>query len=698
MGLRHAREQLLHDMEEDAHPEMLPEENVREEAEAEAEVEAQSGEQQAYTPDGLSGAQAPGTATPAAASASVFEPAIRTLCGETIRSLQLVRYCVDWSTGSTPAQAARDAHSGLQSALYAATLAAGHDLKQDPAAADRIVLRQRKRLAETMASFKEELQRALDGVKPLNKKGTEREEVVDPAESKRRTAVPADGEGHHAHQKRASFGAYVPSPLSHGNFAARTRPLVVRAISDQQVTTFKHGQAGSSSPGGGGDTETEDSPSTPAPSRNGGTQDGAVEVGDGEGGDTLDDGADHAHLFRSEMYHLSMLMISLLEIAQEAGAALQAVQALLRFQHAHPRRRVWWPAYRGWIGWRTWSGKAESGAMNHLMGNIGTDRNADDSPRSLEDRGVDKEQQHIFDEAVAGEKRRPPYVSPRPGSTGWVKFIERWTRKSSVLRFRVKLSRSIRDTKHSRHFKYALKLAGGVALLSLPAYLGGSPREWFTNQRGQWLLITYCWCLESSTGASIRVSTFRMIGTVLGAIYGYLIWVFSGQGNPYGLSILLTVGAIPTAWLILFTNLQGIGIVGGLTYSVIALIPYLGLDNKPVIILACIRGYMIALGIVASLLVNLFIWPFHARLHFITSVAHATGQRKFYRCSILRRGAHRCSTSLFHFPQQCNHSTSHSRDRPSKPGWSPPRRRAPGSRLSKGRSRRRWATPGVSWT
>jgi hypothetical protein len=88
--------------------------------------------------------------------------------------------------------------------------------------------------------------------------------------------------------------------------------------------------------------------------------------------------------------------------------------------------------------------------------------------------------------------------------------------------------------------------------------------------------------LDVTTGATFRLGVWRVIGTVSGAVVGYVVssrsislWRKSlvnrgskclqgyvmSRGTPYGLSAVSTVASLPIAWLMLFSNTPGIGIV-----------------------------------------------------------------------------------------------------------------------------------------
>lgn len=93
---------------------------------------------------------------------------------------------------------------------------------------------------------------------------------------------------------------------------------------------------------------------------------------------------------------------------------------------------------------------------------------------------------------------------------------------AAVLRTRLKVSRALRAVQHSSHLRHAIKNSGGIVLLSLPAFLptdspGASISlvavvliviecegySWFYWARGQWMVISYLWVLETNTGATV---------------------------------------------------------------------------------------------------------------------------------------------------------------------------------------------------
>ena len=169
--------------------------------------------------------------------------------------------------------------------------------------------------------------------------------------------------------------------------------------------------------------------------------------------------------------------------------------------------------------------------------------------------------------------------------------IRRIWRSARVLQIRLRLSGWERAIHHSPHLQHAFKNAAGVALLSLPVFLppetSGTPiprllthslifvpgHKWFDAARGQWMVISYVWVLETNTGATWRTGYLRLVGTIIGAIYAYLCCLIA-RTNPYGIVALITAADVPVTWIILKTTVQPLGVVINITLGPITFAEY----------------------------------------------------------------------------------------------------------------------------
>jgi len=203
------------------------------------------------------------------------------------------------------------------------------------------------------------------------------------------------------------------------------------------------------------------------------------------------------------------------------------------------------------------------------------------------------------------------------------KIVSSFTRSPSVLKTRVWLSVWLQKLKKSHHIQFALKLAGGVTMFCTIAFLQPSPDKWWVREDGQWLIISYICCLDATTGDSVRISICRLIGTILGAVCGLIAFKISHK-NLYALGVLIVCFEIPASLLRLRFKYPPVGNIMGLTTAIVAIVPYIKNGWADATHVALVRGYMIILGILAALFVNIIFWPYHARSRFMRKLSHTT--------------------------------------------------------------------------
>ncbi|KAJ1019438.1 hypothetical protein NDA16_004555 [Ustilago loliicola] len=353
-------------------------------------------------------------------------------------------------------------------------------------------------------------------------------------------------------------------------------------------------------------------------------------------------------LFRNESYQISFLMISLLEVALLVDSCLNGALNMAKVWQDNPQRSLHMPAakWRYWLG-RTGIGFSEETSLADERIDALLHEGEPPSPTSE----LQKEEVDYFDnesEEILGSSRDTQSLRRTPSrvsnsiitAQSWLKARLRAFhsvfRTHGALRVRFALSNAIRILRHSRHIQFGIKLTAGIVLLTLPAWLApGEGKRWWLEKRGQWMAISYLFCLETSTGASIRTSLFRILGTISGSLLGLIISEVS-RDNPYALAFLLTVATLPPSYLMLFTHFQGVGTVMGLTLPIVALIPTED-EGQSTEYVAWNRGYMIFFGIIAALIVNLFFWPTHARLELVKRVSSITSQLQSLYLSLSRQ-------------------------------------------------------------
>ncbi|WVR08501.1 hypothetical protein IAU60_005556 [Kwoniella sp. DSM 27419] len=214
-----------------------------------------------------------------------------------------------------------------------------------------------------------------------------------------------------------------------------------------------------------------------------------------------------------------------------------------------------------------------------------------------------------------------------PATSSSDRIARAWRRvwdKPGVVRARVMVSRTNHQIKHSRHVLFALKLTIGISLLALPALLDPNHpgRKWYDKSRGGWMVVSYMFVLEDTTGAILKVGFLRGAGCLIGAVAGFVCAVIA-QGNPYALVVLATACTIPISWHILFnTSTPGLGVSTGITLPPLMFITYLGYANgQSDFELAWYRFTDIIIGTAAAVIFGTAVWPVHARVQYFRAVS-----------------------------------------------------------------------------
>lgn len=355
-----------------------------------------------------------------------------------------------------------------------------------------------------------------------------------------------------------------------------------------------------------------------------------------------------SQLFRNESYQISFLMISLLEVALLVDSCLNGALNMAKTWKDNPHRSLHMPAAK-WSYWLSRTGIAFSEQTSLTDQPIDALLHEGEPPTPISE--LHREEVDYFDhrsEQALGSSMDTQSLQRTPSrASNSIKSAQSWLRARlralhnafrihRALRFRFALSDAIRTLRHSRHIQFGIKLSAGIVLLTLPAWLApGESKRWWLEKRGQWMAISYLFCLETFTGASIRTSLFRILGTISGSLLGLVISKVS-RDNSYALAFLLTVATLPPSYFVLFTRFQGVGTVMGLTLPIVSLIPTQD-EGQSTEYVAWNRGYMIFFGIIAALIVNLFFWPTHARLELVKRVSSITSQLQSLYLSLSRQ-------------------------------------------------------------
>ncbi|KAK6495322.1 hypothetical protein TWF481_003346 [Arthrobotrys musiformis] len=168
--------------------------------------------------------------------------------------------------------------------------------------------------------------------------------------------------------------------------------------------------------------------------------------------------------------------------------------------------------------------------------------------------------------------------------------------------------------------RFALKNTITICLLAIPAWLSG-PQTWWDEWEGWWCLVAAWHLMQPRVGGNLNDLAARLVTVVLGAIWGALSF-FAGDGNPYVMAVFALIFAIPLLYRYMLSSHPRSGFIGCLTFTVVSMTckNYEGIT--PPHRIAYTRGTVIIIGVLASVFINWFLWPFVARHELRKSLAN----------------------------------------------------------------------------
>ncbi|BEI85580.1 hypothetical protein CcaverHIS002_0509810 [Cutaneotrichosporon cavernicola] len=323
-------------------------------------------------------------------------------------------------------------------------------------------------------------------------------------------------------------------------------------------------------------------------------------------------------LDEEDRFRIAFFMIALLDLARDTRFLLRTAGRL----HDEQAPKQWYlPA----VNW-PWAPLPDDAVLPSIDREVptGTD---DHNFRYKNNEDLDFVQS-LLHESRETSKARPRMAEARTfGERANAAWRAIWDRSGVVLT-RVLLSKAFHTLKHSRHVHFALKQTIGISVLSLAAFLpaGNSGRQWYDSTNGAWMVVSFMYVLEVTTGATLHVGFYRMWGTFIGAVLGYIFTTIA-HTNPYGLVVLCTAASVPISYGILFTEVAPMAIVTGITLPPIVFLQYLGLtQGKSQFHIAWERFVDIAIGIAAAVIIGMWLWPMHARVQYFSAVADTMDQ------------------------------------------------------------------------
>ncbi|EWC48396.1 hypothetical protein DRE_02165 [Drechslerella stenobrocha 248] len=168
--------------------------------------------------------------------------------------------------------------------------------------------------------------------------------------------------------------------------------------------------------------------------------------------------------------------------------------------------------------------------------------------------------------------------------------------------------------------RFALKNTMTVCLLSIPAWLPDS-HEWWDDYEAWWCIVASWHLMQPRVGGNLKDLISRIVTVVLGALWGALSFA-AGNGNPYVMTVFALIFSIPILYRYMLSSHPRSGLIGCLTFTVVSMTCYNDGGATPTSKIAYTRGAAFVVGVLASIFINWFLWPFVARHELRKSLAN----------------------------------------------------------------------------
>lgn len=179
-------------------------------------------------------------------------------------------------------------------------------------------------------------------------------------------------------------------------------------------------------------------------------------------------------------------------------------------------------------------------------------------------------------------------------------------RLSAFLRHRLQLWRFLTSVEHSYELKYALKTACIVSGFASLAFVPET-RSYYQDYYGHWAILSTVVTMTPTVGGTNTAGLYRILGTLVGAGYSYLIWN-AFPNDPVWLMSAITIFAAPCFYIFLYSDYPRLAQVMLLTVCATVVANYANRDNPSwqftIWELAWKRAVVVIAGIVAGLLVT----------------------------------------------------------------------------------------------
>ncbi|WFC99591.1 hypothetical protein MYAM1_002336 [Malassezia yamatoensis] len=296
-------------------------------------------------------------------------------------------------------------------------------------------------------------------------------------------------------------------------------------------------------------------------------------------------------LFRDDMYVFSLYALSMIEISYRTVKMLDNIAVTVEYFEQHQKRQF----YFSTLDLKRWFTSSSD---------LDLFQKATDFSAMNDSRSSDQEVSEIAHSAPEDHHEK------KIGRDR--EFLDDVLHDATYRAYAMSTARASRYTHAHEDLAERTSWSCRVLLLSIPAFLEPGATSWWNSNHAQWMVISYIWCLEGSTGDTIKTSICRVVGTFIGVVAGIVCSEIS-RDNQYGLGALIVLFEIPASILRLHSPYSSIGAVMGVTTPVVALGSYFVETSRSSGHVGIIRGYMICIGIGAALIMNIAVWPYHAR-------------------------------------------------------------------------------------
>ncbi|KAF7730274.1 hypothetical protein EC973_002517 [Apophysomyces ossiformis] len=202
------------------------------------------------------------------------------------------------------------------------------------------------------------------------------------------------------------------------------------------------------------------------------------------------------------------------------------------------------------------------------------------------------------DEEEEEEEEPPVPLQLAPGRHRWTQ----WLHKCSVWL-------------QSGPVRYAIKFTVAMELLAMMAWLPvPGVNDLYNNNHGQWALLSAMVVFNFTIGATAVQSAFRVIATIIGAVFGYICLLAGHRNeNPYVVAVMTLIFQIPLWYMLLGSPYPRIGFISLLTMAVITSTGYMDTFQEGIFAPVWKRTITSIFAILVVMLIDQLLWPVWAR-------------------------------------------------------------------------------------